>query len=136
MSHSRTDHTPHADFILRLGMVLATALIFVCAIILIGFAILREDQLFWTNAGGYPLLLRDTVRVTFLPLLAFCVLGLFALSLACLAGASKASCFTALEAVFIIVCWGLLTTTGFIAFRNNASNIIGGKCPATIKAGR
>ena len=43
-------------------------------------AILRETPDFWTNAGGAPVWLRDSVRATFYPLLfisAVNLLGLF-----------------------------------------------------------
>lgn len=34
------------------------------------FALLREDPLFWRNAGGWPIWLRELVKDTFYPLLA------------------------------------------------------------------
>lgn len=36
---------------------------------LLCFYWLRETPIFWTNAGGYPIWLRDLVRDAFLPLL-------------------------------------------------------------------
>lgn len=41
-----------------------------CAVLTLLAAWLRETPMFWRNAGGYPILLRDAVRVGFLPLLA------------------------------------------------------------------
>lgn len=44
------------------------------------FALLREDPLFWRNAGGWPVWLRETVYLTFYPLLAAELMVLLALS--------------------------------------------------------
>jgi hypothetical protein len=42
-------------------------------------ALWREDPMFWRNAGGWPILLRDVVELTFYPMVAaqLCVLLAF-----------------------------------------------------------
>jgi hypothetical protein len=39
----------------------------VAATVALAFAWLRETPIFWTNAGGYPIWLRDTVAAGFYP---------------------------------------------------------------------
>ncbi|GAA5481383.1 hypothetical protein Hsar01_00592 [Haloferula sargassicola] len=38
--------------------------------------VLKEQPLFWRNIGGYPVWLRDLVRIFFWPWLGICVAGL------------------------------------------------------------
>jgi hypothetical protein len=47
------------------------------------FAFLREDPMFWRNAGGWPVWLRDVVETTFYPMLTVEVGVLVALSVLC-----------------------------------------------------
>lgn len=53
--------------VIRLYLALASVIVSIPA--LLCFYWLRETPAFWTNAGGYPIWLRDLVRDTFLPLL-------------------------------------------------------------------
>lgn len=39
-------------------------------VVMTPFALLREDPMFWRNAGGWPIWLRELVKDTFYPLLA------------------------------------------------------------------
>ena len=45
----------------------------VSAGVLLVFTLLRETLIFWQNAGGYPLLLRDLVLYGFYPIILFCL---------------------------------------------------------------
>lgn len=108
------------------GLLVATAVIFVFCIILVGFATLREDQAFWTNAGGFPILPRDFVRWTFLPLFIVTATALLALNMACFTKLCGSPRFIIVESLFLLLCWGLLGISGYIAFKNNIQNIING----------
>jgi len=64
-------------------MLFATVLVLGLVGVLVVFAVLRENQVFWTNAGGYPIWLRDLVLWTFYPILAITGMSLILLSMAC-----------------------------------------------------
>lgn len=105
---------------------LLTLLILVADCLLIWFATLRENQVFWTNAGGYPLLLRDVVHYMFLPLLIVTAVSLLALNMACFSKICASLRFFILETLMLLLCWLLLAVAGYIAFKNNIQNIISG----------
>lgn len=46
--------------------------------ILIGFAVLKEEPMFWRNAGGWPPWFREVVRFSFHPLLVIQIVVLIA----------------------------------------------------------
>ncbi|MEN9975173.1 MAG: hypothetical protein RLZZ282_1179, partial [Verrucomicrobiota bacterium] len=87
----------------------------------------RENKVFWTNAGGYPIWLRDMVQWTYVPLMLLAILALFVLSMACCSKIYKSIRFFVLESLLLFMCWGLFTTTGCIAFNNNIKNLIQGR---------
>jgi hypothetical protein len=112
------------EVLIGTGLLLATAVIFALGLVLIWFASLRENQVFWTNAGGFPILLRDLVRWTFVPLLIATAIALLGLSMACFSKLCGSARFIILESLMLLLCWGLLATAGYIAFKNNIHNII------------
>ncbi|MFO1460151.1 MAG: hypothetical protein U1G08_12155 [Verrucomicrobiota bacterium] len=66
------------------GVVVLLAANTIPALVLLGAAILRETPIFWRNAGGYSVELRDVIRLGFpfllvadVVLVAFLVAGLF-----------------------------------------------------------
>jgi hypothetical protein len=105
---------------------LFTLFILVAACLLIWFATLRENQVFWTYAGGYPILLRDLVHFTFFPLFIGTTVSLLAIHMACFAKICASLKFFILESFLLLVCWLLLATAGTIAFRNNLHNLLNG----------
>jgi hypothetical protein len=110
--------------LIGVGMIVITLVVIGIGLLLVWFAVLRENQLFWTNAGGYPVWLRDLVLVTYLPLLAGTVSLLCGLSMACFAKIGGGLRFFAVESLLIFLAWGILTTSGYIAFENNVRNLI------------
>jgi hypothetical protein len=54
---------------MRWGEWLEAILYASASIVLIGFALLKEEPLFWRHAGGWPVWFREFVRITFHPLL-------------------------------------------------------------------
>jgi len=95
--------------------------------LLVWFALLREDQMFWTNAGGYPVWLRDLVLITYLPLLAAMVVLLLILSAILCAKICGSIRFCMIEALLLLTCWSLITISGWISFSNNLTNLIEGR---------
>lgn len=51
------------------GEWLEAALYAGASVVLIGLALLKEEPLFWRNAGGWPVWFRECVRMTFHPLI-------------------------------------------------------------------
>ncbi len=114
------------EILVGFGLLVATSFIVLLSLLLVWFALLRENQAFWTHAGGYPVLLRDLVRWTYLPLLLGTAIMLFGLSLACFSKVCGSLRFFVLESLVLLFCWGLLATSGFVAFKNNILNILHG----------
>jgi hypothetical protein len=115
------------DVLMGAGILLATCVVFCLGLLLICFATLRENKVFWTNAGGYPIWLRDMVQWTYVPLMLLAILALFVLSMACCSKIYKSIRFFVLESLLLLMCWGLVTTSGCIAFNNNIKNLIQGR---------
>jgi hypothetical protein len=90
-------------------------------------ALLREDSLFWRNAGGYAIWVRDLVYVLYYPslLLYFAgVVGLSWFAFRLLAGGHKTGVL-----VFIIssVQWVLFFVIVIITLWNNVDNVLNGR---------
>ena len=117
----------HAQILTGAGLLFATVVVLGLWGVLVVFAILRENQVFWTNAGGYPIWLRDLVLWTFFPLLGMAGLSLLALSMVCFSRVCRSLQFFVVEALLLLVCWGLFASTLYIAFSNNLINIIEGR---------
>jgi len=117
----------YAEILTGAGLLLATVVVLGLGVVLVWFAILRENQVFWTNAGGYPIWLRDLVLWSYLPLFGGVGLSLAALSMACFSRVCRSLSFFVVEGLLLLMCWGLLATTSYIAFSNNIMNIIEGR---------
>ena len=109
------------------AMVATTLLAIGVALLLVWFAALRENKVFWTNAGGYPIWLRDVVLYTYLPLLLATTGLLCGLSMVCFAKIGGGMRLFLLELMLLFLGWGGVTTSCWIAFENNVSNLINGK---------
>ena len=94
---------------------------------LLYFAGLRESQVFWTNAGGYPVELRDTVMDTFYPLLLFYAAWLLLISYLLFAWPIPSLRFWWLEAAYTFALWGLMGVILFTVVENNIENLIEGR---------
>jgi len=127
VKHSADSQDSRAEILTGAWLLLATVLGLGLGVVLVWFAVLRENQVFWTNAGGYPIWLRDLVLWCYLPLFGGVGLGLAALSMACFSRICRSLRFFAVEGLLLVVCWGLLATSGYIAFSNNLINIIEGR---------
>ena len=112
---------------LGIRILLASMLVMAVGGLLVWFAVLRESQAFWTNAGGYPIWLRNLVRLTYLPLFAVAVAVLAVLSMVCYTKVWRSARVFVMGALILLVCWGLLAISGYIAMSNNITNLLEGR---------
>ena len=100
-----------------ISLMLGVALIFL--------SMLRETPMFWRNAGGFPVILRDLVWLLFYP-------GLLGLTAACVTHSwlafarMRQSKSRSLVLSVVIMQWMLWMGVVLIAFWNNISNFIQG----------
>jgi hypothetical protein len=103
---------------------LFAALNFFVLFLLAVFAVMREQPLFWRNAGGWPIWLRDLVAVSFYPLLGLELLLLLLFSSACLRDRRT----TQSSAIFTLpLLWGLLFLVLAVLAANNLDNLLSGR---------
>lgn len=95
--------------------------------VLLCFAALREQPEFWHNSGGWPVLMRQFVLVSFYPLLAVEAGVLGMLSASALGGSSDARGTKIIQGIVLTGLWLLLTCAMAIAFANNFMNILNGQ---------
>lgn len=108
----------------RVGM-LAAGLIL--GFVVLWFACLREDQLFWRNEGGYPVAFRSLVYGMFYPLLLLevCLAGL--LSFLLLRHPVGNAPGWIMELSVGLALWMLVACTVVIVLGNNVANLIEGR---------
>jgi hypothetical protein len=126
MDDQSDDTDCQTEAVMGLGLMLVTLMILCLGMLLVWFAILRENQVFWTNAGGYPVWLRDLVCWTYLPLFAMAVVCL-SVGTVCLPKVSGSIRFFVVEILVLLLCWGLLAASAYIALDNNIRNLIEGR---------
>jgi hypothetical protein len=115
------------DLMMCFEILIATLVLLGTGLLLVWFAVLREDQMFWRNAGGYPLWLRNVVHLSFLPLFAVSLIGHVGVSMVFISEAGRVRRMITTEAVILLLCWGLMGTSGTIALKNNVCNLIEGR---------
>lgn len=95
--------------------------------LLLPFVWLREAPQFWTNAGGYPLWLRDLVLVAFYPLLLIYVGLLAFLSWLWIFRPSRFVRLFCVEAVVLLFLWVVVALVATLTLANNIANLIDGR---------
>lgn len=100
---------------------------FLLLIVLIAFSYLREEPIFWTNEGGWPVWLRDLVRGAYYPMILLELLLLTAFS-----GVSvhllTSRCASASVAVVLLpMLWGLFFLVIANSVANNLDNLLHGR---------
>lgn len=124
---SSTSRDPPDRVLVAAGLLVFGMLMLVCACFLLWFSYLRETHSFWLNSGGYPILLRDVVLVSYYPLLAVSVTGVLGLTIAVLLGPRMPLGFVCFAGLVIIGCWLLLIGSMTVSFTNNFENLWGGR---------
>ena len=95
--------------------------------VLLCFAALREQPEFWHNSGGWPVLMRQLVFVSFYPLLAVELGVLGMLSLSALRGSPGSRGMQIVQGIVLTGLWLLVGCAVAIAFANNVMNILNGQ---------
>jgi len=95
--------------------------------LLLPFVWLREDPRFWTNAGGYPLWLRDLVLVSFYPLLLVYGVLLPCLSWLWLCWPARSVRLFCVEAALLALLWVAVGLVMTLMLANNVANLIEGR---------
>ena len=95
--------------------------------LLLPFVWLRETPYFWTNAGGYPLWLRDLVQVAYYPLLFVYAGWLAFLSWQWMFRPSRSAKLFCVEAMVLALMWMVVVLVAMLMLANNISNLIDGR---------
>lgn len=95
-------------------------------VIVSAFALLREDPLFWQNAGGWPIWLREVVLYTFYPLFGLLLMLFTALALICVSGIGlgPAKMWVRVPTLLLALWLGAI---GIVVVGNNIANLITGR---------
>jgi hypothetical protein len=94
---------------------------------LIAMALLKEDPLFWRNAGGWPVPLRDFVKLAFYPFFCVELLALFIFSASVILNARLARRYHRLHLLCLPALWILLAAVVLIVTDNNIDNVSEGR---------
>lgn len=94
---------------------------------LLPFVWLREMPHFWTNAGGYPIWLRDLVLVAYYPLLTIYVALLALLSWLLVSRPSRSVGLFCVEAAVLGLLWLVVALVAILMLANNITNLIEGR---------
>ncbi len=95
--------------------------------LLLPFVWLRETPYFWTNAGGYPLWLRDLVLFTYYPLLLVYVGLLSFMSWQLICRPPRFARLFCVEALVLLFLWLVVALVATLMLANNIANIIDGR---------
>ena len=87
-------------------------------------AVLRESQEFWTNAGGYPLWMRDLVQAGFYPLLLLLIGTLIYHTLVMFSNWKGSAKWWCVQACLVGASWMILTAAVTFALANNILNLM------------
>jgi len=96
-------------------------------VLLLSAAILRETALFWRNAGGYPVWLRDVIYILFYPGIVTYFIGLAWLSWMSVRLLSAGFRFGIYVFVVSLIQWVLLAVIVTIVVWNNVDNLMHGQ---------
>ncbi|WP_295446345.1 hypothetical protein [uncultured Thiodictyon sp.] len=99
------------------------ALNFLFLIVLMTFSYLREEPIFWTNAGDWPIWLREMVQSSYYPLILLEFLLLAAFSGVTIQQLSARSQSASLAVIALPILWGLLFLVVVNSAANNIENI-------------
>lgn len=103
------------------------ALALVNAGLLLPFVWLRETPHFWTDAGGYPIWLRDLLLVAYHPLLFSYMALLGFLSWRLLKRPPRSAGLFCVEALVLGLLWLVLALVATLMLANNITNLMEGR---------
>lgn len=94
---------------------------------LVFFAFLREEPSFWTNAGSWPIWLREIVGAVFYPMLLLELLTLMVFTGLCVRSRGSRYRSTTIAVVMLPLLWMLYVFVLLIVAVNNLDNLIAGQ---------
>ena len=94
---------------------------------LVFFAFLREEPSFWTNAGSWPIWLREIVGAVFYPMLLLELLTLLVFTGLCVRSRGSRYRSTTIAVVMLPLLWMLYVFVLLIVAVNNLDNLIAGQ---------
>lgn len=100
---------------------------FLLLIVLITFSYLREEPIFWTNAGDWPIWLREMVQDSYYPLILLELVLLTAFSWISIQLLSTRSTSASLAVLLLPMLWGLLFLLVANSVANNLENLWNGR---------
>jgi hypothetical protein len=110
-----------------LGLAASGAAGLVLLLVNTGFTVLKEDPLFWRNAGGYSVGLRETVLTIYYPLLVVNCLLCATYTLLTAARRTVSGRSSLLGVAGAVLLWALLFLNFGLLTANNLQNIINGR---------
>jgi hypothetical protein len=108
-------------------LIAGAAVNFLFLIVLMAFSYLREEPIFWTNAGDWPVWLREMVQSSYYPLmfLEFLLLTVFSgVSIQLLSTRAQSA---SLSVILLPILWGLLFVVIANSIANNLDNLWNGR---------
>lgn len=122
-STSHREATSGSAYLLIVGAVVNFVFLSVLGLL----ALLREQPLFWRNAGAWPIWLRDAVEISFYPLLVLELMLLMTFSALC-ARRLGTRCSSRNPAILTLsVLWVLLFCVVAVLGANNLENLLSGR---------
>lgn len=112
---------------LSITFVICSLGVLVLELLVFWFSCLRENQAFWTNAGGYPVGLRHFVLTFYYPLLALNALLLALLTFGFLARLKPPFAMVGLQVALLLLCWGMFFGSAAVSWANNLLNFLEGR---------
>ena len=103
--------------------IVTSALTLLGAGLLAILSFLRETPIFWTNLGGYPIWLRDLVRIGFYPLLFLLLTALLRLTFTLFARWKGTGRQWTLQASLLTLAWLVFLSAAGYAVINNVVNL-------------
>lgn len=96
------------------------------ALLLVHLTLWKENELFWREAGGYPLWLRQSVEAVYYPYLLFVIAAALALSYSVLARFFRTMKLSRIW-LLLLLAWLVITGSMGLLLANNISNFINGR---------
>lgn len=103
------------------------AVILVLSAVFLWFSILREEDLFWTSAGGFSVTFRQLVMFSHLPLFLVDSAGASGLFIFLLSGPGGSCRIYVLRLLLVLTCWICIISGFMISYADNLYNVFSGR---------
>jgi hypothetical protein len=124
LTHRQSDHRAHHVRKRDTIYILSGCIMIFPGLIFLMFACLREDPMFWTHRGGYPVLLRDLVYFMFYPLGFLFGWYVIMLTFAFMTSVRRPYVMIWSKLTLLLTCWAIFAGSLAIAWANNFKNFL------------